>query len=121
MHQGSTITMTKQIQYFSTIRSNIVAQIASEPTYRLLSKSIFLISSGGNDIFAYFTKNSSPNATEKVRFIGALVSEYENHLKVISLFPCILLHAYMDLSKDDDPEINIAGIVCSRSKEIWDS
>ncbi|CAL9089075.1 unnamed protein product [Musa textilis] len=80
---GSTITMTKQIQYFSTIRSNIMAQIASEPTYRLLSKSIFLISSGGNDIFAYFTENSSPNATEKVRFIGALVSKYESHLKAL--------------------------------------
>ncbi|KAJ8513364.1 hypothetical protein OPV22_003798 [Ensete ventricosum] len=80
---GSTITMTKQVQYFSTIRSNIMARIASEPTYRLLSKSIFLISSGGNDIFAYFTKNSSPNATEKVQFIGALVSKYENHLKAL--------------------------------------
>ncbi|CAL9044911.1 GDSL esterase/lipase At4g16230-like [Musa acuminata AAA Group] len=80
---GSTITMTKQIQYFSTLRSNIMTQIATEPTYHLLSKSIFLISSGGNDIFAYFTKNNSPNTTEKDQFVATLVSQYENHLKAL--------------------------------------
>ncbi|XP_042417572.1 GDSL esterase/lipase At5g55050-like [Zingiber officinale] len=80
---GSTITMTKQIQYFSILQTSIMTYIATDRTYQLLSKSIFLISSGGNDIFAFFTKNNTPNRTEIDSFIATLASTYEYHIKAL--------------------------------------
>ncbi|WOL07265.1 GDSL esterase/lipase [Canna indica] len=80
---GRTITLTKQLQYFSTLQSSIVKHIATEPTYHLLSKSIFLISSGGNDIFAFFAKSNAPNKTSGDQFIATLISKYENHIKAL--------------------------------------
>ncbi|KAG6493330.1 hypothetical protein ZIOFF_048312 [Zingiber officinale] len=80
---GSTITMTKQIQYFSILQTSIMTYIATDRTYQLLSKSIFLISSGGNDIFAFFTKNNTPNRTEIDSFIATLASTYESHIKAL--------------------------------------
>ncbi|KAJ6829822.1 GDSL esterase/lipase-like [Iris pallida] len=78
---GSTITTRKQIQYFATIRSNITMQVSTEKATLLISKSIFLISAGGNDIFAFFTQNKAPNESQVKQFIDTLVSAYTDHLK----------------------------------------
>ncbi|XP_008778519.1 GDSL esterase/lipase At5g55050-like [Phoenix dactylifera] len=78
---GSTITMTKQIQNFAMIKSNITARIGSKTADHLLSKSIFLISTGGNDIFAYYSQMNSPNNTGEELFVTTLVSKYGDHVK----------------------------------------
>ncbi|KAJ0967920.1 hypothetical protein J5N97_024837 [Dioscorea zingiberensis] len=78
---GSTISMTKQIQYFSTVRSDLTGQLAIEQIDHLLSKSIFLISTGGNDIFAFFSQNRFPNITETQHFISTLITKYQDHFK----------------------------------------
>ena len=83
--QGSSITMTEQIQLFATVRSNLSVRVSTGETNLLLSKSIFLISTGGNDIFGYFSQNKSPNDIEKQQFITTLISVYKGHLKVTSL------------------------------------
>ncbi|KAG0450523.1 hypothetical protein HPP92_026891 [Vanilla planifolia] len=44
-------------------------------------RSLFLISTGGNDIFGFFSQNLAPNNTEKERFINTLISTYEYHLQ----------------------------------------
>lgn len=88
MFQGSTITMTKQIQYFSILQTSIMTYITTDRTYQLLSNSIFLISSGGNDIFAFFSKNSTPNRTEIDSLIATLASTYGYHIKVKFSFYC---------------------------------
>ncbi|XP_039119127.1 GDSL esterase/lipase At4g16230-like [Dioscorea cayenensis subsp. rotundata] len=78
---NSTISMTKQIQYFSTVRSQLTQRLAIEQIDELFSKSLFIISSGGNDIFAYFSQNRFPNVTERQNFISSLITKYGDHLK----------------------------------------
>nr|XP_010905234.1 GDSL esterase/lipase At5g55050 [Elaeis guineensis] len=78
---GSTISMTKQIQNFAMIKSNITARIGTKTADYLLSRSIFLISTGGNDIFAYYSQINSPNNTGEELFVTTLVSKYGDHVK----------------------------------------
>ncbi|KAK1296626.1 GDSL esterase/lipase [Acorus calamus] len=53
---GSTITLTMQLKHFSTVRSNISARVGENSTDEILSKSIFIVSTGGNDMFAFFAQ-----------------------------------------------------------------
>ena len=76
--------MREQIQHFATIRSNLSVRVTTGETNLLLSKSIFLVSTGGNDILGYFSQNKSPNDIEKQQFIYTLISVYKGHLKVTS-------------------------------------
>ncbi|ONK72966.1 uncharacterized protein A4U43_C04F25530 [Asparagus officinalis] len=78
---GSTITMTEQIRHFRTIQSNLSMRMTIDAKNLMLSKSIFLISTGGNDIFGYFSQNKFPNATQKQLFIATLVSACQGHLE----------------------------------------
>ncbi|KAG0498802.1 hypothetical protein HPP92_003493 [Vanilla planifolia] len=78
---GSTVSLTNQIQNFATVRSNMTSHLFEAQTNLLLSRSLFLISTGGNDIFGFFSQNLAPNNTEKERFINTLVSTYEYHLQ----------------------------------------
>ncbi|OAY84541.1 GDSL esterase/lipase [Ananas comosus] len=80
---GSTITLSKQIQYFATIQSNITARTSRETAEYVISRSLFLISTGGNDIFAFFSQNNSPTNSQKRRFTATLVSECTNHVKAL--------------------------------------
>lgn len=50
-------------------------------TNGVLSKSVFLISTGGNDIFGYFSINKAPNDTEKETFVATLISSYKEHVE----------------------------------------
>ncbi|XP_072983465.1 GDSL esterase/lipase At5g55050-like [Typha latifolia] len=77
----TTIIMTKQIEYFATLRSEILTRLDSAKASFLFSKSIFLISSGGNDVFALFSQNQTLNTTGIQLFVNTLVSKYENHVK----------------------------------------
>ncbi|OAY82976.1 GDSL esterase/lipase [Ananas comosus] len=80
---GSTITMSKQIEDFATLKSQILSKLSPKRADFLLSKSIFIISSGGNDAFAFFSQNKSPNATVVKLFIDTFVSNYASHIKSI--------------------------------------
>ncbi|XP_065014797.1 GDSL esterase/lipase At5g55050-like [Musa acuminata AAA Group] len=81
---GSTITMTKQVQDFAALASNIVSHTNASRAKYLLSRSVFLISSGGNDVFAFFfATNSSPSAAQTQQFYDAMVANYSIHLKAL--------------------------------------
>ncbi|KAH0464305.1 hypothetical protein IEQ34_007091 [Dendrobium chrysotoxum] len=76
------MSTTNQIENFATIRSNMTSHLSEMQANQLLSKSIFIISTGGNDIFDYFLQHNAPNVTEKEKFITTLVSTYKYHLEV---------------------------------------
>ncbi|KAK8916077.1 GDSL esterase/lipase [Platanthera zijinensis] len=78
---GSTISLANQIRNFETVRSNMTAHLSETQANQFLSKSLFIISTGGNDIFAYFSRNNAPNVTEKEQFIATLSSNYQYHIK----------------------------------------
>lgn len=89
------ITMTEQIQNFAMIKSNITARIGTKTADHLLSKSIFLISTGGNDVFAYYSQINSPNNTGEELFVTTLVSKYGDHVKVIFLSFCLRIIVFV--------------------------
>jgi hypothetical protein len=74
--------MTKQIEYFSDLRDQISTILSAEKASTLLSKSIFLISAGGNDAFEFFSQNKSPDSTAIQEFCEAFISTYDSHVKV---------------------------------------
>jgi phospholipase/lecithinase/hemolysin len=84
MDQGDTITLTKQIEYFADTKSKMAASSGgqgSSSVDELLSKSLFLISDGGNDMFAFLTQNRS--ASEVPSFYADLLSNYTRHVRAL--------------------------------------
>ncbi|XP_020243025.1 GDSL esterase/lipase At5g55050-like isoform X2 [Asparagus officinalis] len=61
----------------------VIRRIKIERAKYLLSKSIFLISAGGNDIFDFFVQN--PNATKPQvnQFLGGMISNYTSHFEAL--------------------------------------
>uniref|UniRef100_A0A0E0CDZ9 GDSL esterase/lipase n=1 Tax=Oryza meridionalis TaxID=40149 RepID=A0A0E0CDZ9_9ORYZ len=80
---GTTISMTKQIEYFSDLRDQISTILSAEKASTLLSKSIFLISAGGNDAFEFFSQNKSPDSMAIQEFCEAFISTYDSHVKTL--------------------------------------
>ncbi|KAG8071790.1 hypothetical protein GUJ93_ZPchr0006g43225 [Zizania palustris] len=80
---SSIIPMSMQVEQFATVQRNISAHISKEAADSVLSRSLFLISTGGNDIFAFFSRNSTPTAVEKQQFVVNLVALYTNHVKAL--------------------------------------
>ncbi|XP_062217981.1 GDSL esterase/lipase At5g55050-like [Phragmites australis] len=80
---GTTISMTKQIEYFSDLKDQISTRLGAGRVSALLSKSIFLISAGGNDAFDFFTQNRSPDSTTLQQFSDAVISTYDSHVKTL--------------------------------------
>ncbi|KAJ3680457.1 hypothetical protein LUZ60_016735 [Juncus effusus] len=80
---GTAITMREQIEHFTDIKSNITARITREATDDVMSKSLFIISSGGNDIFAFFARNNTPTSSMKDSFISSLVVEFKDHVQML--------------------------------------
>ncbi|KAL6214103.1 hypothetical protein ACLB2K_013541 [Fragaria x ananassa] len=76
----SCIPLAEQIQQFSSVRSNLTALMGPVATETYISKSLFFISIGSNDIFEYYRSNSS---IPKEQFLSSLVVAYENHLKTL--------------------------------------
>jgi hypothetical protein len=68
------VAMSKQVEQFDTLRCNISARISKEGADNVLSRSLFLLSTGGNDIFAFFSANSTPTPAQKQLFTANLVS-----------------------------------------------
>ncbi|XP_006647662.1 GDSL esterase/lipase At5g55050-like [Oryza brachyantha] len=77
----SIIPMSKQVEQFAIVQRNISSRISKQAADSVLSRSLFLISTGGNDIFAFFSRNSTPSAAEMQQFVSNLVSLYTNHVK----------------------------------------
>ncbi|KAL5752384.1 hypothetical protein ACOSP7_022572 [Xanthoceras sorbifolium] len=76
---NNTMSLGNQIKLFETVHSNIAELRGPEETATMLSKSLFLISVGSNDIFDYLRYNIG--STSWPEFLTAMQSTYSNHLK----------------------------------------
>lgn len=84
IEQGNTITLTKQIEYFADSKSKMTASGGGKGSLavdELLSKSLFLISDGGNDMFAFLKQNRT--ASEVPAFYANLLSNYTRHVQAL--------------------------------------
>uniref|UniRef100_A0A8I6Y206 GDSL esterase/lipase n=1 Tax=Hordeum vulgare subsp. vulgare TaxID=112509 RepID=A0A8I6Y206_HORVV len=81
---GDTINMTKQIEYFSDLKDQMLtARLGAFGASAFLSKSIFLISAGSNDAIDFFSQDTSPDSTALQQFREAVVSTYDSHVKTL--------------------------------------
>lgn len=80
---SSIIPLSQQVAQFAAVQRNISARVSQGAAGAVLSRSLFLLSTGGNDLFAFFARNSTPSDADKRRFIGNLVSLYQNHVKAL--------------------------------------
>lgn len=72
-------TMAEQVEQFSSIYSVLVAVKGQASAEAFLSKSLFFISTGSNDIFAYYlSKSTAP----KKDFLATLELLYDSYLRV---------------------------------------
>ncbi|KAG0534747.1 hypothetical protein BDA96_04G306200 [Sorghum bicolor] len=81
---SSIIPLSKQVEQFAAVQRNISSRVGTGAAGTLLSRSLFLVSTGGNDLFAFFSrKNSTPSDADKRRFVANLVALYQNHVKAL--------------------------------------
>ncbi|XP_057469674.1 GDSL esterase/lipase At4g28780-like [Actinidia eriantha] len=73
------ISLGEQIQQFSTVRPNITDIVGADKADSLISKSVYLLSVGSNDMFDYQLYNSSNMSPDT--FITTLLQAYNNHFK----------------------------------------
>ena len=82
MQGSSIIPLSQQVAQFAAVQRNISARVSQGAAGAVLSRSLFLLSTGGNDLFAFFARNSTPSDADARRFVANLVSLYQNHVKV---------------------------------------
>ncbi|CAA6675882.1 unnamed protein product [Spirodela intermedia] len=75
-----TISLNQQIKYFKGITHRLRTRIGGGAADRFLSKSLFLVSTGGNDIVGYYANFGLKNETQNEAFIGQLTGQFRNQL-----------------------------------------
>lgn len=76
---GKTLTLTKQVEYFAATKSKMTGK--SGGIDALLSKSLFLISDGGNDFFDFIRQNLT--ASDAPSFYADMLSNYTKHVQTL--------------------------------------
>ncbi|RCV11167.1 hypothetical protein SETIT_2G165400v2 [Setaria italica] len=69
---GNNIPLSKQVQYFKTTKSQMVAKLGSRAANLLLTKSVFLFSVGSNDLFVFAVAEQNKSAAGQQRDAAAL-------------------------------------------------
>ncbi|KAJ1289108.1 hypothetical protein BS78_02G139900 [Paspalum vaginatum] len=77
---GNNIPLSKQVQYFRSTRSQMVAKLGSRTT-ALLSKSVFLFSVGSNDLFAFAAGQQRGGDADVAALYASLVSNYSKSVR----------------------------------------
>ncbi|KAM0878768.1 hypothetical protein ACQ4PT_034658 [Festuca glaucescens] len=70
-HAGNNIPLSKQVMYFDSTKAKMQAKVGSAAVRILLSRSFFLISVGGNDLFVFAAAPTNP-----VALYSSLISGY---------------------------------------------
>lgn len=83
--QRQSIPLPKQVEYFSMVHDALVQQLGSAGAQEHLSKSLFPVVIGSNDIFDYFKSGSkaAKNSTPQ-QYVDLMVSTLKGLLKVHS-------------------------------------
>ncbi|XP_008242080.1 PREDICTED: GDSL esterase/lipase At4g16230-like [Prunus mume] len=79
------VPLGDQIQQFATVRGNFIKLIGPEATDKFIAKSLFIVSTGSNDLFDHveLPSNSSTSVDPEDEFfyMANLQSTYRNHLE----------------------------------------
>ncbi|KAE8125528.1 hypothetical protein FH972_020323 [Carpinus fangiana] len=75
------IHLTQQVDFFSTVHEELQKQVGASGAEKLLSKSIFAIVVGGNDILAYSRSSNLRNKTTPQQYVASMVLTLKAKLK----------------------------------------
>lgn len=82
-NQKNAVSLREQVEQFLFVRDNLLDIMGSAATKKFLSKCLFFVSIGSNDILGYYYSMSSMS---KTKFLESLVLAYKTHLKVNLFF-----------------------------------
>ncbi|XP_042387177.1 GDSL esterase/lipase At1g71691-like [Zingiber officinale] len=77
------VTMTQQIKDFSTFAGNLRASKGDRSAAFFLRKSLFYVSVGSNDLFAFSTVLIPGNSTQKDEIVAAVLGQFAGQLRSI--------------------------------------
>ncbi|XP_074573322.1 GDSL esterase/lipase At5g55050-like [Curcuma longa] len=75
------VTMTQQIKDFSTFAGNLTVAKGARSAAVFLSKSLFYVSVGSNDLFAFSTVLIPGNSTQKDEIVAAVLRQFAEQLR----------------------------------------
>ncbi|XP_006346204.2 GDSL esterase/lipase At5g55050-like [Solanum tuberosum] len=74
--------MSQQVQFFSVVQQRLVKQLGADAGMKQLSKSIFVVVIGSNDIINYFKSDSKLSKTKAPQqYVDEMVSTLQGQLK----------------------------------------
>ncbi|XP_074573314.1 GDSL esterase/lipase At1g71691-like [Curcuma longa] len=79
----SVVTMTQQIKDFSTFSGNLTAANGAGSAAAFLSKSLFYISVGNNDLFVSSAVLIPGNSTQKDEIVAAVLRQFADQLRTL--------------------------------------
>ncbi|XP_039119014.1 GDSL esterase/lipase At4g16230-like [Dioscorea cayenensis subsp. rotundata] len=82
---NKSISMAEQMGYFRQFRTQLNETMTSQQIDQLFSKSLFLISIGGNDIGVYLAATAHGVEIELQKFISSFIVKYGDYLKDLYL------------------------------------
>ena len=81
--QRQFISLTKQVEFYSKVHEQLTQEIGASALQKHLSKSIFLVVIGSNDIFRYyFGSKESQNKSTPLQFANSMSSSLKVLLQV---------------------------------------
>jgi hypothetical protein len=76
------VPMSVQVEQFKTVRVLLQNQLSAWGALKLISKSIFLVLSGSNDIVQYLSNPDFQSQSNATQFLSLVVGAYRNTLTV---------------------------------------
>ncbi|CAA6675885.1 unnamed protein product [Spirodela intermedia] len=77
------ISLNQQIKYFKGIARRLRTRIGGRAAHCFLSKSLFVFSTGSNDMFRFYVNFGLKNETQQQLFIGQLTGQFRNQLETL--------------------------------------
>ena len=94
---GMNIPLSKQVRNFGTTRAQMVASLGSTTANDLLSKSLFLVAIGTNDMAAFAATHQQ---TDVAAFYSSLISNYSAAITVWIFYLLLLDYIIFCLTTD---------------------
>ncbi|CAL0310886.1 unnamed protein product [Lupinus luteus] len=84
--KGQSISLRKQVDYYSQVHQQMMQQIGAPTLEKHLSKSIFLVVIGSNDIFGYFNSKDLQHKSTPQQYADSMAASLRVHLQRVYNF-----------------------------------
>jgi len=85
LFQRQSISLTKQVDYYSQVHEQLTQQNEASTLQKRLSKSIFAVVIGSNDIFGYYNSKDLQKKNTPQQYVDSMTSSLKIQLQVNTL------------------------------------